>query len=212
MNTVITIGRQFGSDGRAIGKKLSEDYGIPFYDKEILARASKESGMCEELFKDNDEKKSSSFLFSLAMDSSFLGYGASYTTGDVELPLSQKIFLAQFETIKNIAHEGPCVIVGRCADYVLEEETNVVNLFIHADFETRCRTVMSRDGLSERKALDAVMKNDKQRMAYYNYYTNNKWGDSNNYHLTLDSGVLGIDGCVEIIEKFIEITERNRSK
>ncbi len=210
MNTVITIGRQFGSDGRAIGKKLSEIYNIPFYDKEILARASKESGMCEELFMDNDEKKSSSFLFSLAMDSSFLGYGAGYSTGEVDMPLSQKIFLAQFDAIKSIAHEGPCVIVGRCADYVLEEEPNVVNVFIHADFETRCRNVMSRDNLSERKALDCVMKNDKQRMAYYNYYTNNKWGDANNYNLSIDSGILGVDGCVDIIKRFVEISEKNR--
>ncbi len=99
MNSVITIGRQYGSDGRAIGEKLSEYYNIPFYDKDILARASKESGICEDLFKDNDEKKTSSFLFSLAMDSTFLGYGVGFGTGDVEMPLSQKIFLAQFDTI-----------------------------------------------------------------------------------------------------------------
>lgn len=210
MNSVITIGRQFGSDGRAIGEKLSEFYNIPFYDKDILARASKESGICEDLFKDNDEKKTSSFLFSLAMDSTFLGYGVGFGTGDVDMPLSQKIFLAQFDTIKNIAKEGPCVIVGRCADYVLEEEPNVIRVFIHADFEKRCRRVMERDDLSEKKALDAVMKNDKQRMSYYNYYTNNKWGDSNNYNLTLDSGLTGVEGAVEVIKAFIEITEKNR--
>ena len=210
MNSVITIGRQYGSDGRAIGEKLSEYYSIPFYDKDILARASKESGICEDLFKDNDEKKTSSFLFSLAMDSTFLGYGVGFGTGDVEMPLSQKIFLAQFDTIKNIAKEGPCVIVGRCADYVLEEEPNVIRVFVHADFEKRCRRVMERDDLSEKKALDAVMKNDKQRMSYYNYYTNNKWGDSNNYNLTLDSGLTGVEGAVEVIKSFIEITEKNR--
>ncbi len=210
MNSVITIGRQYGSDGRAIGEKLAKDYNIPFYDKDILARASKESGICEDLFKDNDEKKTSSFLFSLAMDSTFLGYGVGFGSGDVEMPLSQKIFLAQFDTIKNIANEGPCVIVGRCADYVLEEEPNVIRIFIHADFEKRCRRVMERDNLSEKKALDAVMKNDKQRMSYYNYYTNNKWGDSNNYNLTLDSGLTGVEGAVEVIRSFIEITEKTR--
>ena len=210
MNSVITIGRQFGSDGRAIGEKLSEFYNIPFYDKDILARASKESGICEDLFKDNDEKKTSSFLFSLAMDSTFLGYGVGFGTGDVDMPLSQKIFLAQFDTIKNIAKEGPCVIVGRCADYVLEDEPNVVRIFVHAEFEKRCRRVMERDDLPEKQALDAVMKNDKQRMSYYNYYTNNKWGDSNNYNLTLDSGLTGVEGAVEVIKAFIEITEKNR--
>ena len=210
MNSVITIGRQYGSDGRAIGEKLAKDYNIPFYDKDILARASKESGICEDLFKDNDEKKTSSFLFSLAMDSTFLGYGVGFGSGDVEMPLSQKIFLAQFDTIKNIAKEGPCVIVGRCADYVLEDEPNVVRIFIHAEFEKRCRRVMERDDLPEKQALDAVMKNDKQRMSYYNYYTNNRWGDANNYNLTLDSGLTGVDGAVDVIKSFIEITEKNR--
>ena len=210
MNSVITIGRQYGSDGRAIGEKLAKDYNIPFYDKDILARASKESGICEDLFKDNDEKKTSSFLFSLAMDSTFLGYGVGFGSGDVEMPLSQKIFLAQFDTIKNIAKEGPCVIVGRCADYVLEDEPNVIRVFIHAEFEKRCRRVMERDDLPEKQALDAVMKNDKQRMSYYNYYTNNRWGDANNYNLTLDSGLTGVDGAVDVIKSFIEITEKNR--
>ncbi|MBR5337305.1 MAG: cytidylate kinase-like family protein [Lachnospiraceae bacterium] len=210
MNSVITIGRQFGSDGRAIGEKLSKEYGIPFYDKEILVRASKESGLCEELFKDNDEKKSGSFLFSLAMDSSFLGYGAGFSTGEVEMPLSQKIFLAQFDTIKNIAHEGPCIIVGRCADYVLEEEPNLVSVFIHASFEDRVRRVMERDSLPEKKAINAVMKNDKERMSYYNYYTNNRWGDANNYNLSIDSGLIGIDGCVDVIRKYVETAESKR--
>ncbi len=210
MNSVITIGRQYGSDGRAIGEKLAKDYNIPFYDKDILARASKESGICEDLFKDNDEKKTSSFLFSLAMDSTFLGYGVGFGSGDVEMPLSQKIFLAQFDTIKNIAKEGPCVIVGRCADYVLEEEPNVIRVFIHAEFEKRCRRVMERDDLPEKQALDAVMKNGKQRMSYYNYYTNNRWGDANNYNFTLDSGLTGVDGAVDVIKSFIEITEKNR--
>ena len=210
MNSVITIGRQYGSDGRAIGEKLAKDYNIPFYDKDILARASKESGICEDLFKDNDEKKTSSFLFSLAMDSTFLGYGVGFGSGDVEMPLSQKIFLAQFDTIKNIAKEGPCVIVGRCADYVLEDEPNVIRVFIHAEFEKRCRRVMERDDLPEKQALDAVMKNDKQRMSYYNYYTNNRWGDANNYNLTLDSGLTGVEGAIDVIKSFIEITEKNR--
>ncbi len=212
MNTVITIGRQFGSDGRAIGERLAKDYNIPFYDKEILARASKESGMCEQLFKENDEKKGSSFLFSLVMDSSYLGYGMGFGSSEMDMPLSQKVFLAQFDAIKKIAEEGPCVIVGRCADYVLEEFDNVVDIFIHADFEHRCRTVMARDGLSEKKALDAVIKNDKERMSYYNYYTNNKWGDCNNYNLTIDSGMLGLDGSVEIIKAFIDNAEKKRKQ
>ena len=212
MNTVITIGRQYGSDGRAIGEKLAKELNIPFYDKEILARASKESGMCEEIFKENDEKKTSSFLFSLVMDSSFFGYGTTFNPNGFEMPISQKIFLAQFDTIKNIAEEGPCVIVGRCADYVLEDYDNVVNVFIHSDIETRCRVVEKRDGLSEKAALEAVVKNDKERLSYYNYYTNNEWGNADNYDLTIDSGSTCVDGAVELIKNFVEIVEKQRNK
>ena len=128
------------------------------------------------------------------------------------MPISQKIFLAQFDTIKNIAEEGPCVIVGRCADYVLEDYDNVVNVFIHSDIETRCRVVEKRDGLSEKAALEAVVKNDKERLSYYNYYTNNEWGNADNYDLTIDSGSTGVDGAVELIKNFVEIVEKQRNK
>ena len=134
MKSVITIGRQYGSDGRAIGKKIAEDLNIPFYDKEILARAAKETGFSEEIIKENDEKKTSSFLYSLVMDSNFFGINPGFAAGPDNLPLSQKIFIAQCNTIKAIAAEGPCVIVGRCSDYVLEESTNLINIFIHVSF------------------------------------------------------------------------------
>ena len=204
MNTIITIGRQFGSGGREIGLKLAEIYNIPFYDKEILARASKESGLCQELIEQNDEKGAKSFFYSLVMGASYMGY----TNANPELNIGQKIFLAQFDSIKKIANEGPCVIVGRCSDYVLEEYTNCVNVFIHADLSKRCKKIMKSMDLSEKKALDLIVKTDKERMSYYNYHTNRKWGDMNNYNLTIDSSMLGIDGSVEIIKNFIDLKEK----
>nr|WP_330391953.1 cytidylate kinase-like family protein [Acetitomaculum ruminis] len=204
MNSIITIGRQYGSQGHAIGEKLAKELGIPFYDKEILAKASKESGICQELFEQNDERASSSFFYSLVMDNSYLGYGAN---SNWEMHLGQKIFLAQFDSIKDIATKGACVIVGRCSDYVLEGYDNLVSVFIHADLEYRTKVVMEREGLSEKKALEHVMRTDKERRSYYNYYTNNRWGDLNNYHLTIDSSIAGIDGCVDIIKEFVNVKE-----
>lgn len=204
MNTIITIGRQFGSAGHEIGQKLAEDLNIPFYDKEILARASKESGICHEIFEKNDEKASSSFFYSLVMDSSYLGYGA---TNNWEMPIGQRIFLAQFDSIKKIADAGPCVIVGRCSNYVLEDYPNCINVFIHAQLSDRTKRVMKRNDLSEKKALELIVKTDKERMSYYNYYTNLKWGDMQNYDISLDSSSIGKDGVVEVIKKFIEQKE-----
>lgn len=129
-NTIITIGREYGSAGREIGYKVADYFGIKLYDKEMLARAAKESGICQELFETHDEKPTSSFLYSLVMDTYSLGYSAgSYA----DMPINHKVFLAQFDTIKKIASEGPCILVGRCADYALEDFDNVLSVFIHAD-------------------------------------------------------------------------------
>ena len=135
-NMIITIGRQYGSWGYEIGKKLSPDLGVELYDKELLKRAAKESGLCEELFETHDEKPTNSFLYSLVMDTYSLGY-SSGTYAD--MPINHKVFLAQFDTIKKIADEGPCVMVGRCADYALENYPYVCNVFIYADLDKRIR-------------------------------------------------------------------------
>ena len=123
MNTIITIGRQYGSGGREIGEKLAKRLGIPFYDKELLSRAAKESGFCQEMIENHDERPTNSFLYNLVMDTYSFGYNSS---SFVDMPISHKIFLAQFDTIKKIADEGACVIVGRCADYALADYANCV--------------------------------------------------------------------------------------
>lgn len=201
MNTIITIGRQFGSQGSEIGRRLAEKFDIPYYDKALIARAAKESGFCEEIIETNDERPTNSFLYNLVMDTYSFGYNSS---SFIDMPISHKIFLAQFDTIKKIAEEGPCVIVGRCADYALNELDNVLNLFIHADFDVRLQRIMEEYNLSETKAKDMINKKDKQRQSYYNYYSSNKWGRSDTYDVSIDSSLLGIDGTVELLTKLVE--------
>ena len=201
MNTIITIGRQFGSGGREIGLKVAEALGIPCYDKELLTRAAKESGFCEEMLINHDERPTNSFLYNLVMDTYSFGYNSnSYS----DMPISHKVFLAQFDTIKKIGSEGPCVIVGRCADYALADYDNVVNLFIFGDEECRIKRIMERYDLNEAKAKDMINKKDKQRQSYYNYYSSKKWGRSDSYDLCINSSKLGIEGSVKLIKQFVE--------
>ena len=201
---IITIGRQLGSGGREIGKKLSEKLGIPFYDKELLEMASKESGICQEVMETYDEKQGKRSFFS--MMGSFQGRidpGNMY----LEMPLNHRIFLAQFDAIRKVADQGPCVIVGRCADYVLRDHENVLNIFIKASMEERVKRIEKLYGLDPMKAEESIRKADKQRATYYNYYATGTWGDVANYHLCLDTGVLGVDGAVELIRRAVELRQ-----
>ena len=208
-NTIITIGREYGSAGREIGYKVADYFGIKLYDKEMLARAAKESGICQELFETHDEKPTSSFLYSLVMDTYSLGYSAgSYA----DMPTNHKVFLAQFDTIKKIASEGPCILVGRCADYALEDFDNVLSVFIHADMNARIRRIARIYDLTDAKAKERIVKTDKQRASYYNYYSNKKWSDADSDNICLDSSVLGIDGTADAIERLVEIKEQPGEK
>lgn len=198
---IITIGRQFGSGGREIGEKLAKKLNVPFYDKDLLKRAAKESGLCEEIFENFDEKPTSSFLYSLVMDP----YSLGYTNNGFEMPLNHKVFLAAFDAIKKIADEGPCVIVGRCADYALQDYDGLVNLFIHAPMEARIERIAKKYELTNEKARDMIYKKDKQRASYYNYYSTKKWADLKNYHMAIDSSFLGIDGTVDMISSMLAI-------
>ena len=185
MKTIITIGRQYGSAGHSIGKILADDLGIKYYDKELLERAAKDSGLCQELFENHDEKPTNSFLYSLVMDSYSFGYGSTM----MDMPLNQK------------------VIVGRCADYALEENPNVLSIFIKADMQDRIRRIAKLYDLSDAKAKDKITKIDKQRASYYNYDTSKRWGEVDSYDLCLNSSVFGIDGTVDMIKQAIEVKE-----
>jgi cytidylate kinase len=201
---VITIGRQFGSGGRYVGRLLAEKLGIPFYDKELLSEAAKASGICEEIFEDHDEKPTRSLLFNLVTGMQHhLDAGSFY----MDMPLNHKIFLAQFDAIRRIAGEGSCVIVGRCADYVLREDPNAVSVFVKADMPSKVDRAVKYYGIDAAKAEDRIRKADKQRASYYNYYATATWGDVDNYDLVVDTGVLGVEGAVELICKFLELRE-----
>ena len=199
MKTIITIGRQFGSAGREIGEKLAKEFDIPCYDKELLTRAAKESGFCEELIQTHDERPTNSFLYNLVMDTYSFGYNAA---GLIDMPISQKVFLAQFDAIKKMADEGPCIIVGRCADYALANNPDVINIFVRAELEDRVKLISKRMDLTENKAKDLVLKNDKQRASYYNYYTSKKWGDTSSYDLTINTSKISVDNAVDLILDF----------
>lgn len=204
-NTIITIGRQFGSGGREIGHIVADKLGIKLYDKEMLDRAAKESGICQELFETHDEKPTNSLLYSLVMDTYSLGYSAgSYT----DMPINHKIFLAQYDAIKNIADEGPCILVGRCADYALEGYPNVLRIFIHADLDARIRRIARIYDLTDAKAKELIQKTNKKRSSYYNYYTNKRWGDAESYDACLNSSLLGLDGTAEAILKLVELKDQ----
>lgn len=204
-NTIITIGRQFGSGGREIGYMVADKLGIKLYDKEMLQRAAQDSGICEELFESHDEKPSNSFLYSLVMDTYSMGYsGSTYN----DMPINHKIFLAQFDAIKKIANEGPCILVGRCADYALEGYPNLLSVFIHADLDARIKRIAKKYDLTDAKAKDLIIKTNKKRASYYNYYTDKRWGDADSYDVCLDSSVLGLEGTAEAIIKLIEVKEK----
>lgn len=202
--SIITIGRQYGSGGREIGEKLAKNLEIPFYDKELLDRAANDSGLCKELFENHDEKPTNSFLYSLVMDTYSFGYSSAAFT---DMPINHKVFLAQFEAIKKLAGEGPCVMVGRCADYALSEFDNCFSIFIHSDMESRIRRIARKYQMKDNKARDAILKTDKSRSSYYNYYTNKRWGDASSYHLSLDSGKMGVDKTVSCIIEALKIFE-----
>lgn len=195
---VVAISRQYGSGGHEIGRKLAERLGVKFYDKELLAKIAQDSGMSKTLVEFYDEMPSKSLLFSLAMDA----YPMSFT----EVPINQKVFQAQVETIRKIAEEGSCVIIGRCADSILSDDPNLVSVFIHADMDSKIARVKDRDELSEDKARERIIKTDKKRASFYNFYSLDKrWGDVNSHDLTIDSGKLGISKSVELIYDYLKL-------
>ncbi|MDF2541274.1 MAG: hypothetical protein K0S47_992 [Herbinix sp.] len=201
MNKIITISRQYGSGGREIGAKLAQKFMIPFYDNDIITRAAKESGFAEAAFENAEKKATNSLLYSIAMGMNAYG---NQDLGFTHLSLDDQIYLAQSEVIRNVAMEGPCVIVGRCADYILRDFQNVINVFIWADLEYRKNRAISLYHLSAKNPEEEILKIDKRRANYYNYHANDKWGKAENYHLSVKSNFAGIDYTVECIKNFVE--------
>lgn len=204
-NVVVNIGRQYGSGGHEIGKRLAKKINVPFYDNEIIAIASKESGIKEELFKVIDEQHTNSFLYSLVMGASPFSEKRISAAGTVSM--SDRLYLIQNDIIKKIANESSCVIVGRCSDYILKgkEKIECVNIFVHSDIKNRIKKAEEETGYKGQEAIDFVAKVDKKRASYYSYYTDKKWNTVSNWDLSIDSGILGIDNCVDLIIDYMKI-------
>jgi cytidylate kinase len=196
---IVTISRQFGSGGRIIGQKLAEDMGVPFYDKALLDRIAQESGFSKEMIEKSEMKAKNSFLYTLA--TSLGGNGEAGIDG---LSLNDRFFLAQVDAVRKIAEEGPCVIVGRCADYILKDQPEVTNLFICAEMQDRIARSVNEYGMDEKNVVSEIQKIDKARLNYYTYHTGQKWGDVSNYHMTLDSGYIGLEDTIALLEEFLE--------
>ena len=192
----ITIGRQFGSGGREIGKKVAEALGIPYYDKELLAVAAQESGLSHEFLQSYDERPTNSFLYSLVMGQHHLSTGMPGST------VEQMAANAQREAVLSVADKGSCVIVGRCADYILRDKPGLVRVFVSADWDARVQRVCRRDSVTEKEAVEKIRKMDKTRASYYNFHTDRKWDSAENYDLCVSSSFRGPDRAVELILNF----------
>lgn len=203
---VITIARQFGSGGREIGEKLASRLEIPFYDKSLIHLAAKESGIDEDLFDFADEKAYHRFWTASAGNAGFYGNRISLFN---EMPMNDKLFLIQSNIIRKLADNGSCVIVGRCADYILRNDEYTVPVFIHASEQDRLNRAIHTYGVDEKDAKDVMIKTDKRRASYYNYYSGGKWGRADNYDLSVNSSAAGIDGAVDLIIKFVELKQRD---
>ncbi len=200
---ILTIGRQFGSGGHEIGEKLAKRLGIRFYDKELLKLVAKESGLCEKVLESYDEKPTNSLLYSIVMDI----YPSVMYSGPT---IDQQIYQATYDAIRKLS-ENSCVIVGRCADYILRDCLELVSVFIHADTDFRAARVMEEYKVTDAKARDMLVKTDKKRSSYYNFQSEKRWGAASSYHLCVESSQLGIDGSVDLIMDYISYRRKQKA-
>lgn len=193
-NRIITISREFGSGGHTIGQLVSEKLGIAFYDKELVRQVAEKSGYSSDFVEEHGEyaPTTSSFLFNLA-------FSANWSKMTDGLSPADQLYILQNNIIRELADEGPCVIVGRCANYVLKERDDVLNVFIYASKEARAKRIVEKYGDNGVKPETRVKKKDEQRRVYYKHYTGEEWGDAKNYHISLDSERLGIETCAQVI-------------
>lgn len=191
---IITIGRQFGSGGKCVAEVLGRKLGIPVYDQELIMKAAQESGFSAEFFEQSDEKRR---FFSLSSI-----FATAYSSETENYMSDKGLFRIQCETIRNIAAQGPAVIVGRCSDYVLRDMENKLDVFLTSPLEKRAARVAERQGIDYAKAMETVEREDRNREEYYNYYTFGNWGVASNYDLCIDSDKLGDKGTADMIIEF----------
>ncbi len=199
---ILTIGREYGSGGRVIGRLVSEKMGLPFYDKDLINRAAAESGIDKEVFDNMDEKRCSSLLFSIVRNIEKSGKnGKSHASGDNTgiMSMNERLYLIQKQIIKKIAAEGSCILLGRCSNIILKNDPSAVHLFIKANQDFKLRNLKEIKNLEPKAAAKLIKETDKERSDYYKYYTGSKWGVSNDYNYILDSSVLGLEGTADLI-------------
>lgn len=194
-NKIITIGRQYGSGGREIGEKLAERLGYTYYDTLLLEKMEQHGGIPRSVLEKYDERLADKWM-NLSL--------CSGTKGTEQLPMSIRAMISQFETIRKIGQTESAIIVGRCADYVLREQKNVLSVFIYAEMEHRVARVAARNQISQVEAKKRIQNTDRHRAAYYEYYTDKRWGASESYHLCVDSGFFGVDGTVSVLENCLQ--------
>lgn len=204
IHTVISISRQFGSGGREIGKDTAERLQIPCYDSALISMAAEKSGMSEQVLANLDEKAANRFLYTMPSGISTIGHAP---TTIYNMPLSDTLFLTQYEIIKQLAEKGPCVIVGRCSDYILKDHPHHVSIFIHADESYRASRIADYEKITTEEAMSKISKYDRERKKYHDYYAAGTWGNAPFYDLTLNSAILGVSGAVELIIAFVNIVE-----
>ncbi len=201
---VITIARQYGSGGRTIGQMLAKELGVEFYDRDILKLASEDSGINERLFNQTDEKPHKGILSKIVKR---VYDGELITPDSKDFSSVDNLFNYQAKIIRELAQEESCVIIGRCADYILKDQTNVVRVFVHAPKEYLIARTLERNSMTEKEAEKFIEKTDKERSEYYTYHTGRSWVDARNYDLCLDSSRLGFEGCVKAIKAYMEVLE-----
>ena len=200
---IIAISREYGSGGRHIGELLAKELSIPFYDKEIIQMAAEKSGMSAGFIEKSDESIPNTFLHNLK----YSAYSSYDSISYYDTPVTDKVFLAQSAVIKELAAQGSCVIVGRCAHYILRNEPGLVAVFIRARLEDRVRHAIEHYDLPQQNAVDRIKKIDKSRINYYKYYTSRQWGSTENYDLVINSSFSGVEGAVAVIKAML--LERN---
>ena len=201
---VVTIARQYGSHGHAIGQRLAEEFNMSYHDKSLIEKAAQISGISKEELQNADEKATPSFLYSIATGN-YDVYPLSINFAPYEMPINDKLFNLQSDIIRSEAENGPCVFVGRCADYILNGRKNVIKVFLYASIDTRVKRVAEHHKISEQDARTLIYKTDKKRANYYNYYTSLKWGKNENYNLMIDTTELDVEGSVRIISDYIKM-------
>ena len=201
---IVTISRQYGSGGRYIGENLAKAMGVPCYDEKLIDMVAKEGGFAQSFVAEKGERMTGSLLFNIASSLSFANNVFSTNNG---VTLQDEIYFTQNRIIKELADKGPCVIVGRCADYILREREDCLNVFIFADNESKIERAEKYFNITREEAPAVLKKKDKARANHYKYYTDQEWGMASNYDLCLNSGLIGIEGCVKAIQQILELTE-----